>query len=63
MAIKKIGGMSMERDSLIIVLQKQNADTTVNPVIVDIIGWLFIVVLTIFIVLAIVFMVRLAFDL
>lgn len=53
----------MERDSLTIVLLKQNADTTVNPVIVDIIGWLFIVVLTIFIVLAIVLMVRIAFDL
>lgn len=52
----------MKRDSLIIALSTQNADTTFNPVIVDAIGWLFVAILVIFAILFIVLIIKLIFD-
>ena len=53
----------MERDSLIIALQTQNADTTFSPVVVDIIGWLFVALLAVFVICFIVLIIKLIFDL
>ena len=53
----------MERDSLIIALQTQNADTTFDPVIVNAIGWSFVAILVIFAIFCIVLIIKLIFDL
>ena len=50
--------MSMERDSLIIALQTQNADVTFSPIIVDTIGWLLVAILAVFVILIIVLIIR-----
>ena len=52
----------MERDSLIIALQTQNADTTFSPIIVDAIGWLLVAILVVFVILVIVLIIKLIFD-
>lgn len=52
----------MERDSLIIALQTQNADTTFDPIIVDAIGWSIVAILVVFAILVIVLTIRLIFD-
>ena len=53
----------MERDSLMIALQTQNADTTFNPVITDTIGWLLVAILVVFVIFIIVLIIKLIFDL